>query len=362
MNAWTQSKEQDFSSHTRGWKAGVSRKHPSDIRSRILNIRETLENDPDEYYTGDLAIQQRYTEQFPMDPHPSLDYINDILRSAGKVKQHHKRRRGTARYLCYPVACVTRLGDYTADVDFIGHKFIKGVREPLHFLSVAYRNPVRLRCIQRTKGETADEAIVMTNRVFDDLGWPEAVKTDMGTPFTGRIERRDGVGARSVPQYAFNLLRHKTIPVYGNPRSPWNQGTGEGSNSVFGRNFWEHHDFTSIEMVDERIAAFNMSSKKYAEWRPWIRETKETSFIPRICFIRKVGEDARGKKGIIIVASETVSLPKEYIGLFVFSEWHLKEQKLKIFFEQEGVIQQIEEKHFLIHPRSKERCITLLSS
>lgn len=113
--------------------------------------------------------------------------------------------------------------------------------------------------------------------------------------------------------------------------------------------------------MDERITAFNTSSKKYACHTPWIRETKDISFIPRICFIRKVGEDTRGKNGTIPIAGELVSLPKEYIGYFTFSEWHLKEQKLKIFFEREEVIQQIEEKPFFIHPRSRERCTDLFT-
>ena len=156
-------------------------------------------------------------------------------------------------------------------------------------------------------------------------------------------------------------MKRNVTPVYGNPRSPWNQGTGEGSNSVFGRNFWERHEFTSVEMVDERITAFNASSKKYAKWTQWIRETKDVSFIPRICFIRKVGEDTRGKNGIIPIAGELISLPREYIGYFVFSEWHLKEQKLKIFFEREGEIQQVEEKPFLINPKSQERCTDLFT-
>lgn len=193
-----------------------------------------------------------------------------------------------------------------------------------------------------------------TNRMFDESGWPDVAKMDVGTPFAGK-------GVRFIPWYAVNLLKHTTVPVYGNPRSPWNQGTGEGSNSVFGRNFWEKHEFTSVEMVDERIVAFNASSKKYARHTPWIRETKDDSFIPRICFIRKVGEDTREKNGTIPVAGELISLPKEYIGYFTFSEWHLKEQKLKIFFERENEICKIEEKSFLINPNSRERCTDLFT-
>ena len=225
---------------------------------------------------------------------------------------------------------------------------------------MAYRNPRRLRCIQRTNGETTTEAIEVTNRIFDDCGWPDAVKTDVGTPFAGRVDRKDSKGARSVPRYAINLLSHETVPIYGNPRSPWNQGTGEGSNAVFGRNFWEARDFASVAMVDESLAAFNASAKKYAHAPSWIRK-KKISFIPRICFIRKVGEDARGKNGVIPIAGEWTPLPKEYIGYYTFSEWNLKKQRLEIFFEREGVIQTIEEKRFQIHPLSRERCTDLFA-
>lgn len=321
-----------------------------------------LEESIDEYYIGDLAIQQRYAKEYPLDPLPGLDYINDIIRTAGLAKQHHRRRKGVSRYLCYPVLCMERLGSCIADVDFIGHKFVRGVAKPLHFLSVAFRKPRRLRCIERTDAETTTEAIATTNMIFNRLGWPDAVKADGGLHFAGKVARRDGIGARSLPQYALNLLSHEVIPVYGNPRSPWNQGTGEGSNSVFGRNFWDKHEFTSIEMVDERLAAFNQSSLQYAQWtEKWIKETKGCSFIPRICFIRKVGEDTRKKDGVIPVAGEQVSLPKEYVGYFVFCEWNLKEQKLTIFFEREGDVQTIEEKIFLINRNSLSKCTDLFT-
>jgi hypothetical protein len=356
VRAWTQAKDQDFTADARGWKAGVSRKHPADIKSRIIAIRERLEEDPDEFFSGDLAIQQQYADAYPSDPVPGIGYINDIIRAAGLAKTHHKKRRGTAiRYLCYPQHCITRVGEHIADVDHIGHKFVGGISEPVHFLSVAYRNPRRLRCIQRVSGETTEETIAITNIIFDDLGWPDAVKTDVGAPFAGRTDRKDGKGARSVPQFAINLLLHETTPIYGNPRSPWNQGTGEGSNSVFGRNFWNANEYTSTTMIDERLVAFNASAKKYARYKPWIREKKD-SFVPRICFIRRAAEDAWGKNGIISIAGEPVILSKEYIGYYTFSEWNLKEEKLEIFFEREGEIQKIEERGFEIHPRSRERC------
>lgn len=226
--AWTKSPTQDVTADERGWTAGRSRRHPEDIRKRIIALRHELVNDPDEFYVGDLAIQQRYAERFTYDPLPSCDYIVRILRQAGLSEPHRKKRRGTAQYLCYPVECVRRLGERIAEVDFVGAKFIGGHPTPLHFLSAAYQKPPRLRCIERTVGETTDEAMVVTERIFDDLGWPDVARVDAGHPFTGRGERGDGKGARSVPRYAAFLLEHQVTPVFGAIRSPWNQVYVEG--------------------------------------------------------------------------------------------------------------------------------------
>src|SRR3989338_242464 len=107
VSAWTQSEDQDSSQDFRGWKSGVPRSHPIDIKSRVIDIRKKLVEDADEYYTGDLAIQQAYGELYPSDPLPGIGYINDIIRDAGLVKVHRGKRRGVAvRYLCYPEHCI----------------------------------------------------------------------------------------------------------------------------------------------------------------------------------------------------------------------------------------------------------------
>lgn len=354
--AWTKSPDQDLTMDGRGWRRGTPRLHPIDIRERLCAIRDELVASPDEYYVGDLAVQQRYRDHYPDDPVPGIDYVARILREEHRTSPHRPKRRGVARYLGYPVASVARLGPRIAEADFVGRKYLAGVSDPLHFLSVAYQEPPRLRCIQRTKGETAGEAITITQQIFNDLGWPDVVRVDAGNPFTGRGERMDGRGTRSIPRYAAFLLERAVIPVFGAIRSPWNQAHVEGSNSVFGRNFWNQRTFGSVADVDRSLDAFNTCSKRYAQWVPWTRAVDRDSFVPRICFIRKAEEDTRGKEGWIPVASEVVTLPKAYIGLFVFAEWNLKEQTLRVHFEYERKIQQIKDLPFPIHPSSLKKC------
>lgn len=361
VRTWTQAPDQDFTRETRGWKKGVTRKHPSGIRARVVNIRGALVRDPDEYYIDALAIQQNYETRYPVDPPPSIGYIKDILHAEGLTTPHRKRRRGGAKYLCYPVQCVERLGERIAEIDFVGEKYIKGHSQPLHFLSIAYQKPPRLRKIVRTQSELTDEAIAATQATFDGLGWPDVARVDAGNPFTGRGERSDGKGARSLPRYTIFLLEHHVIPVFGAIRSPWNQAHVEGSNSVFGKNFWNQCEFGSVAQVDERLTAFNECSKKRARWQPWKRMVSKSSFTPRICFIRKVEEDARRKQGLIPVASTLIRLPKSFIGLFVFAEWHLKNEVLNIYFEREQNTTLIKKLPFPIHPSSRKRCIHFIT-
>jgi hypothetical protein len=355
VSAWTRFSTQDFSVDSRGWLKGRSRRHPSDLVSRIINIRRELTENPDEFYSGDLAIQQRYEQLYPKDPVPSPNRIKTIIREAGLSNPHKKKRRGLSKYLCYPVKCINRLGERIADIDFIGDKFLSGCSTPLHFLSIAYRNPARLRHIQRTKGETTVEAIGVATQTFDELGWPNVGRIDNGFPFAGGTGY-SGRGVRFVSRFAEFMLSNEITPVFGAPRHSWHQSTVEGTNSVFGRNFWNVHKFQSVTDVDERLTAFNRCSKRYAKWEPWIREKNKDSFIPRICFIRKVEEDAPGKKGQISITGQRVMLPIDYTGLFVFIEWHLREGVLKVYFEKEEQIQQIDEFPFPVNETSRKRC------
>lgn len=339
----------------RGWIRGRPRRHPADLRARITAIRDALTNDPKEFYVGDAAIQQEYEDHYPTDPVPGLRYINDILRATERTQPRQQHRRGTAKYLCYPVECVARLGDRIAEVDFI-QKFLKRVSDPLHFLSVAFKKPAKIRRILRTETETTPEAITTTTAIFDHVGWPDVVRVDPGNVFSGRGERNDGKGRRSIPAYARFLLERKIVPVYGAIRSPWNQAHVEGSNSTFGRNFWGARTFTSLQDVDRQLATFNVCSLKRARWEWWERTEPDDSWIPRICFIRKVEEDPRTHKGIIPVASTLVPIRKTYIGLFVFAEWNLTTEALTVFIERERRIRRLKTIPFPIHPTSRERC------
>jgi len=160
---------------------------------------------------------------------------------------------------------------------------------------------------------------------------------------------------RTISQTVKFLFDRKIIPIFTNPRSPWNNGSVEGSNSVFARNFWNKHEFDSAEDVDAKLKLFNQSSLEYSSYEQNESGNKKgKKFIPRIYFIRKVHEHQRKNgKGEINILNEKIKLPEQYINLYTLSKWDLKDGMLYVFIENEGRETLIKKLKFPINENSQ---------
>lgn len=160
---------------------------------------------------------------------------------------------------------------------------------------------------------------------------------------------------RTISKTIQYLFDKKIIPIFTNPRSPWNNGSIEGSNSVFARNFWNKFEFTSIKDIDVKLELFNQSSLGYSDYEQDEFENKRNEkFIPQIYFIRKAYEDQRKNgKGEINILNEKVELPGEYINLYTLSKWNLKTKTLYVYFENEGKKILIKKLKFQINKNSQ---------
>lgn len=127
---------------------------------------------------------------------------------------------------------------------------------------------------------------------------------------------------RTISKTIKFLFAQKIIPIFTNPRSPWNNGSVEGSNSVFVRNFWNKFEFSSVEDIDQKLKLFNQSSLEYSDYEQnKLENKKDKEFIPQIYFIRKVNENLqKNGKGEISVLNENIELPGEYINLYTLSK------------------------------------------
>ena len=183
----------------------------------------------------------------------------------------------------------------------------------------------------------------------DNFFVPDGFKMDNGLSFIGSSS-----GKRSLSKVVLMLLAMKVLPIFTNPRSPWNNGSVEGSNSVFARNFWNKFVFKSVNDVDRKLKLFNASSLNCSKFeKKNFKQIVKRKFIPRIYFIRKVGHDEKRKKGEISILNERINLPKAYVNLFTLSEWNLKTETLKIMFEKGQKKKVIKIIKFKINKKSK---------
>ncbi|MBU1011831.1 MAG: hypothetical protein KKG99_02395 [Bacteroidetes bacterium] len=223
----------------------------------------------------------------------NLSFIKTVLKEFGLSKSHQKRKRGISKYQHYPKRLISEIGSLVLEVDFI-QRFIKGQTNPVHFIAFSCKS-LGLKQYRRILAQTNKNARKELEWFFNNFLIPDAVKMDNGLTFIGSAS-----AVRTISKTIKFLLDKKIIPIFTNPRSPWNNGSVEGSNSVFARNFWNKFTFESIADLDKKLKLFNKSSLWYSDYdRSKIRKKEDKEFIPQTYFIRRVYENQESEKGEI---------------------------------------------------------------
>lgn len=352
---WTKFTNQDFTIDSRGWKKGKSRTHTDADKKLVKKLRRKLEKSKDEFYIGPETIFDKIEESdYPRKKKINLSFIKKTLKDAKLSKPHKKKVRGASSYQCYPDALINDLGLVILEIDFL-ERHIKGQTKPLNFISFSCKK-LKLRQFKRISAQTGACAREQIKWFFDNFFIPDVSKMDNGLAFIGSAS-----GKRSLSKTVIMLFQEKVIPVFTNPRSPWNNGSVEGSNSVFARNFWNKFIFNSVEEVDATLEAFNKSSLERSKFNKENFEQKiKTNFVPKIYFIRKVYEDQKNGKGRVDILNDKIYLPNEYINLFTLSEWNLKTEILTVLFEKDKKEKIIKNIKFKINQKSRGGCITFI--
>lgn len=330
---------------------GHSRTYSQRDEHRVLTIHAELEADATRRFAGASAIERRYRERYPTAKNLSLRFIGRTLAKHGLVTLPKVRRKGVSRYLHYPESLINNLGDSLLEVDFIGKKFLTGRTKPLNFIAFSLRFPRKLKHFQRIAAETAQEVIGQLKRFFKLFEKPAVVKLDNGFAFAGA-----GPEPRTLNSVVLFLLQESIIPVFIAPKSPWNQGSVEGSNSIFTRKFWNWERYRSLEHVDERLVDFNRAYAWYTGYKKPTRSLKRR-FVPKVYFIRKVFEDPKTKRGYIDILKEQIPISKTYINYFVLAEWNLKHEQLNVLFERNQHPQRLKTIAFKINPAVKTKLV-----
>lgn len=349
--AWTRGENQNFSSDERGWKKGKLRVCQEADKQLVIKIRKKLESSEKEFYVGpEIILSEIKKSAYRNKEKINLSFIKKVLKDSGLAKARIKKVRGNSIYQHYPKTSIEKIGSTVVETDFV-ERVIKGQTAPLNFISFSCKK-LNLKRFKRISAQTSVCAIKEIKRFCNDFFIPDGFKMDNGSPFIGSVS-----GKRSLSKVVLMLLEMNITPIFTNYRSPWNNGSVEGSNSVFARNFWNKFIFNSVDEVDKRLDLFNASSLNRSKFEKENFEQKvKKKFIPKIYFIRKVCKSDKKEKGEINVLNEKINLPKVYINLFTLSEWNLKREILTVMFEKEQMGKIIKKIKFKINKKSKLGC------
>lgn len=352
---WTQSPSQNCERDNRGWPMGRARKWEPKTKDRITEIHQKLQNDPQSFYWGPTAIQHAWKSMFPGEEIPPLRTIGKFLKEQG-LTQQKERRKGAAKYLCYPEYTVyNSLGNRVMEADFIGQKYLQGRTQPLHFIGFSFKKDPKLRNYRRIEAPTATNFIQACSAFFLEHEKPDCIKVDNAAAHIGSHS-----GKRNISRVMAFLLEHEITPVFSVPRRPFTQASIEGNNSVFSRKYWNKKTFTSVEEIDTQLEWFNRDSERYTGYQsPSTKYQTKQSFKPKIYFLRQVREGSESDKhGTINVLNEDIRLPSAYINLFVLAEWDLIQEQLFVYLEKDKALDLVTEQGFSINPASKKNLQT----
>ena len=322
----------------------------------IRTIRNELIESDKESYIGPEAILKyihKNKSKYKNEKDVNIDLINisfiiSTLKEFGLSKPHKKRIKGGSEYQRYPKILISKIGILILEIDFI-QRFIKGQAKPVHFIGFSCKM-LKFRQYRRISGQTNLNVKKELDWFLENFFIPDTIKMDNDLAFIG-----SNSAERTISRTVKYLFDKKIIPIFTNPRSPWNNGSVEGSNSVFARNFWNKFEFTSIEDIDVKLQLFNQSSLEYSDYKQnEFKNKQDEKFIPQIYFIRKTYENRRkNNKGEIGILNEKIELPEEYINLYTLSKWNLKTEMLYVYFENNGKKILIKKLKFLINKNSQ---------
>lgn len=315
------------------------RTHTEEDKQLIRAIRNELINSDKESYIGPEAILKhicKNKQKYESDKNININSINisfiiSTLKELKLSKPHRKRVKGCSEYQRYPKVLISQIGKLIFEIDFT-QRFIKGRTKPVHFIGFSCKK-LKLRQYKRISGQTNINTRKELSRFFNNFFIPDAIKMDNDLAFIGSSSAK-----RTISKTIKFLFDKNITPIFTNPRSPWNNGSVEGSNSVFARNFWNKFEFSSVGDIDRKLKLFNQSSLEYSDYEQnKLENKKDEKFIPQIYFIRRVHENQqKNGRGEVSILNEKIELPGEYVNLYILSKWNLKTEILYIYFENDG--------------------------
>ena len=255
VRKWINLGDEEIFVDNRGWKKGRLRRYSKEQEKQIVKIRRALEK-AGSYFIGALVVQKNYNNQNEMKV--SKKFVDRTLKEYKLVKTPQNKRKGRSKYMQYPLHSLNKLGKCLLSLDFIGPKYLKGSSDRINFLSCKYVRPRKVGIVKRVKGQCTEEVIKVLKEIWQNNPVPDVLQVDNDSAFGTNLTHKKTIGRLTL-----FLLNLGVKPVYIAPRSPWNNGSVEGHNSLFSRKFWNKLQFTDEDEIDVKINEFNLAYEKY---------------------------------------------------------------------------------------------------
>jgi len=192
-------------------RAPQSRPHAvaPNVVDRIVALRQKF------VHFGPKKIRARLLQDAPGLVVPAASTIGDILKREGLVAPHKRRRRALDQPEIIAGASAPN-GEWS--IDFKGwFRVLDGTRcDPLTIADTASRYLIETRITAATH----DGVRAVMERVFNDNGLPDTIRSDNGAPF-------GSVGAGGLSRLSVWLLKLGIEPHYIPPGSPQDNGRHE---------------------------------------------------------------------------------------------------------------------------------------
>lgn len=325
----------------RGWQKNQPRRFSQQLIAEIVNIRQRLEENPQEYFYGAQRIYQEFVNLgYNKEQIPSIAYIKKVLSQRGCVKS--TRLKNYVPLKGYPESFIENLG-LTCQLDFIGYKRIHDYHWPIHFLALAYKE-LKYGHIWRIK---AEKSSIITPLLFDywqDNPKPQIAQMDNDWPFIG-----SGSAKGTISHMARFLLSLGVTPLFIPESSPWRNGIIEGANSVFGRKFWQRHEFKNPSHIDKELTVYNHKLKEYKlktfniDLSRYKTISKKRSFSKRLItgYRFKVSDTVYfirlcrlyGRLNGIKLLNCTFTVAPEFLNHYVLAKLNIVEQTVNLYQE-----------------------------
>lgn len=349
---WT-TLEEEPTKDKRGWPKGKRRSRTQEEEQRIIAIRKEL-NDKKAFFFGPDRILGEYHLKYPQAKEVSRPFITRVIHEA--FPESHQKMLKATKEQNYPLKALSFLGKTKESIDFVGHKFLKGQRQPIHFFTRVYSSPFILRLIKRVESQRMETALEITSRDWKAYPLPDCLWLDNGFGFVA-----SGGRPRVISPFIQYLLSLGITPVFIAPKKPWMNGGVEGTNSVFAKKVWQRHKFKNLSEIDQVLSRFEAEYQlihplsfnkegKYLESGFTYKDMLSKPFDPKsnmaIYLIRLV-EVQENQLPAIRIFKEQMVLDYQYVNTYVLVKINLFKETVMAFTEKEnGSLQTVAERKF----------------